>query len=99
MVVIAASVSEVINLQQYSFLYPDGEVPRVPIFVRKTTFRLPFKPSTSAIMVGPGTGLAPFRGFIQDRHSVMKEGKLHCPCHISDSSIQTEDKNQKDQQV
>lgn len=53
----------------------EGEVPRVPIFVRKTQFRLPFKSVTPVIMIGPGTGLAPFRGFIQDRHIQKQNGK------------------------
>lgn len=53
----------------------DGDVPRVPIFVRKTQFRLPFKSVTPVVMIGPGTGLAPFRGFIQDRHIQKQNGK------------------------
>jgi NADPH-ferrihemoprotein reductase len=49
--------------------------PKVPIFVRKSQFRLPFKFQTSVIMIGPGTGLAPFRGFIQERDYYRKEGR------------------------
>ncbi|KJH48682.1 FAD binding domain protein [Dictyocaulus viviparus] len=46
-----------------------------PIFVRKSQMRLPHRTTTPIIMIGPGTGFAPFRAFIQERKSQKNQGK------------------------
>ncbi|XP_048836268.1 NADPH--cytochrome P450 reductase-like isoform X1 [Brienomyrus brachyistius] len=53
----------------------NGHKPAVPMYVRKSQFRLPFKPSSPVIMIGPGTGIAPFMGFIQERGWLRSQGK------------------------
>lgn len=48
----------------------------VPIFVQKAGhFRPPVNPDVPMIMVGPGTGIGPFRGFLQERQAIQAKGK------------------------
>uniref|UniRef100_A0A8C9WAJ1 NADPH--cytochrome P450 reductase n=1 Tax=Scleropages formosus TaxID=113540 RepID=A0A8C9WAJ1_SCLFO len=53
----------------------NGNKSSVPMYVRKSQFRLPFKATNPVIMIGPGTGIAPFMGFIQERAWLKQKGK------------------------
>jgi sulfite reductase (NADPH) flavoprotein alpha-component len=49
---------------------------RLPVYVQKAHgFALPQDPATPIIMVGPGTGIAPFRAFLKDREATGATGR------------------------
>ncbi|MFO1025689.1 MAG: flavodoxin domain-containing protein [Acetobacteraceae bacterium] len=49
---------------------------RLKVFLRTNQhFRLPADPDRPVIMIGPGTGIAPFRGFLQEREAIGANGR------------------------
>jgi len=59
-----------------AFLAAAGDDVRVPVFIESNErFRLPADGSRDVIMIGPGTGVAPFRAFVQQRQATAASGR------------------------
>src|ERR1700716_4237082 len=58
-----------------TFLAERAENAPVPVFPNASKFRLPEDGNTPIMMVGPGTGIAPFRAYLQERKAVGAKGK------------------------
>lgn len=49
---------------------------RLPIYIQPNKkFKVPGDPEASMIMIGPGTGIAPFRGFLHERRALGHKGR------------------------
>jgi sulfite reductase (NADPH) flavoprotein alpha-component len=58
------------------FLATRGDAAKLPVYIEPNPrFRLPSDASRDVIMIGPGTGVAPYRGFLQERAATGGSGR------------------------
>ncbi|GMH41133.1 hypothetical protein BSKO_09043 [Bryopsis sp. KO-2023] len=56
-----------------------GGADRIPVWVESGALSLPKEASTPMILIGPGTGVAPFRSFLEERQQILKSNPANPP--------------------
>lgn len=73
-------------LKQY---FESGKMPVARVYTKASSFIMPEDPTTPYVMCGPGTGVVPFLGFIQERElrNIKSEAILYFGCRERDSDF------------
>lgn len=64
-----------------------GSMDTVLVWLRKSCLRLPASSKAAIIMVGPGTGVAPFRSFVQTRHAQRQAAAASDPDAVGETVL------------
>lgn len=103
---IAISLTHDQSLGKYGqasrFLKDAKEGTECNIFVKDSMFEIPANPETNMIMIGPGTGIVPFIGFIDEIQSMADakfgQNNLYFGCRNPDFDFIFKDKLEKAEQ-
>jgi sulfite reductase alpha subunit-like flavoprotein len=59
-----------------------ASAPLVPVWVERGALRMPADPTTPLLLIGPGTGVAPFRSFLWQRAALVRQGVAVAPSFL-----------------